>query len=72
MITSALIALALTSPAVSPVVEETIVTPMPSPPLKAGITRDEIREMPILERPYRAGHFYGNTVRRRHHRTELR
>ena len=28
------------------------------------LTRKEIREMPILERPSRPGHFYGNTVRR--------
>lgn len=27
-----------------------------------------IRHTPILERPHRFGHFYGNTVRRRHHR----
>lgn len=31
-----------------------------------SLTRQEIRSMPILERPYRFGHFYGNTVRRRH------
>lgn len=28
-----------------------------------------IRQMPIHERPNRIGHFYGNTVRRRHHGT---
>ncbi|HEX3725246.1 MAG TPA: hypothetical protein VHV08_03345, partial [Pirellulales bacterium] len=28
------------------------------------VTRKEIRQMPILERPSRPGHFYGNTVRR--------
>lgn len=33
-------------------------------------TREQIREQPILDRPYRVGHFYGNTVRRRHHRRE--
>ena len=27
-------------------------------------TRREIRQMPILERPSRVGHFYGNTIRR--------
>lgn len=31
------------------------------------LTREEIRSMDILDRPYRVGHFYGNTVRRRHH-----
>ena len=30
-----------------------------------GNTREEIREMPIEERPYRPGHVYGNAVRRR-------
>lgn len=28
------------------------------------LSRREIRSMPILERPSRPGHFYGNTVRR--------
>jgi len=28
------------------------------------LTRQQIRAMPILERPSRPGHFYGNTVRR--------
>ncbi|MBE6427240.1 MAG: hypothetical protein E7028_01420 [Planctomycetaceae bacterium] len=31
-----------------------------------NLTRQEIRSMPILERPNRFGHIYGNTVRRRH------
>lgn len=30
--------------------------------------RSAIRAMPLLERPNRPGHFYGNTVRRIHHR----
>jgi hypothetical protein len=30
----------------------------------AGLTRKEIRSMPILDRPSRVGHFYGNAVRR--------
>jgi hypothetical protein len=29
--------------------------------------RAQIKSHHILDRPYRAGHFYGNTVRRRHH-----
>ncbi|MDO4571109.1 MAG: hypothetical protein Q4D38_12040 [Planctomycetia bacterium] len=33
---------------------------------RKGYTRQEIRSMPILQRPNRPGHFYGNTVRRRH------
>jgi len=31
------------------------------------LSRREIRQMPILERPSRPGHFYGNTVRRKAH-----
>ena len=31
---------------------------------KTGHTREEIRAMPINDRPYRAGHAYGNAVRR--------
>lgn len=30
--------------------------------------REAIRSMPLLERPNRFGHFYGNTVRRINHR----
>ena len=33
-----------------------------------NLTRAEIRSMPIEERPDRPIHFYGNAVRRRHHR----
>ncbi len=32
---------------------------------REGYSRREIRQMPILERPSRPGHFYGNAVRRR-------
>lgn len=32
-----------------------------------SLSRAEIRSMPIDNRPNRPGHFYGNTVRRRHH-----
>jgi hypothetical protein len=32
------------------------------------LSRKEIRQMPILERPSRPGHFYGNTVRRNNFR----
>jgi hypothetical protein len=31
---------------------------------KTGHTREEIRAMPIHDRPNRVGHVYGNTVRR--------
>lgn len=40
-------------------------TSAPSTPVRYGWSRQEIRSMPILERPNRPGHFYGNTVRRR-------
>lgn len=33
-----------------------------------GELRQEIKSMPILERPYRPLHFYGNTVRREYYR----
>lgn len=33
-----------------------------------GAEREKIQNTPILERPYRPLHFYGNTVRRRHYR----
>jgi hypothetical protein len=33
-----------------------------------GSERAKIESTPILERPYRPLHFYGNTVRRRHYR----
>jgi hypothetical protein len=31
--------------------------------------RQAIKATPLLERPYRVGHFYGNTVRRNYTRT---
>ncbi len=34
----------------------------------ANLTRRDIRSMPILERPSRPGHFYGNAVRRNYYR----
>jgi len=34
--------------------------------------RRTIREMPIVQRPDRTGHFYGNAVRRRHRRAHGR
>ncbi|HLA83962.1 MAG TPA: hypothetical protein VJL29_04135 [Thermoguttaceae bacterium] len=29
----------------------------------SSLSREQIRQMPLLERPNRPGHFYGNTVR---------
>jgi len=65
LLLAALLATATTSFAADPLV-------LPAPNAVRGVPnrvqREAIREMPILERPYRFGHFYGNTVRRRHHR----
>ena len=33
-----------------------------------GENREQVQNTPILERPNRPLHVYGNTVRRRHHR----
>jgi hypothetical protein len=33
-----------------------------------GETREQLQSTPILDRPYRPLHVYGNTVRRRHNR----
>jgi len=34
-----------------------------------GENREQVQNTPILERPNRPLHVYGNTVRRRHHRS---
>ena len=39
-------------------------TPANPTSTRADLTREQIRQMPLLERPNRPGHFYGNTVRR--------
>lgn len=49
----------------SPNTVKTYRAPAPPVQVRYGMTRQEIRSMPILERPNRPGHFYGNTVRRR-------
>ena len=38
------------------------------PAAKSYLTAEQIRQMPLLERPNRPGHFYGNTVRRIYYR----
>ena len=35
----------------------------PVAPVYSGTARQEIRQMPLLERPNRPGHFIGNTIR---------
>jgi hypothetical protein len=37
------------------------------PIIARGAQRQQIATTPILQRPYRPLHFYGNTVRRRHY-----
>jgi hypothetical protein len=39
--------------------------PAAAPAREMAMSRRDIREMPIMQRPSRPGHFYGNTVRRR-------
>jgi len=39
-------------------------TRMPENPRERAGVRQAIRNTPLLERPNRPGHFYGNTVRR--------
>ena len=34
------------------------------PTAEARLSRQEHKSLPMLERPYRVGHIYGNTVRR--------
>ncbi len=42
--------------------------PVSADSVARSMTREQIRSLPILERPNRFGHFYGNTVRRRYYR----
>jgi hypothetical protein len=36
--------------------------------IATGEYREQIKSMPIEQRPYRPFHFYGNTIRRNHYR----
>jgi hypothetical protein len=38
------------------------------PIIATGKQREQIKATPITKRPYRPLHFYGNSVRRAHHR----
>lgn len=40
-------------------------------PVALNQARAQIRSLPILERPNRPIHIYGNAVRRRHHRATM-
>ncbi|MEO0530202.1 MAG: hypothetical protein AAF266_06440 [Planctomycetota bacterium] len=52
-------------------VEAQTLAPTRGPGVVANVRESEaaVRAMPIEQRPNRIGHFYGNTVRRRHHGT---
>jgi hypothetical protein len=43
-----------------------------APIIARGATREQIQSTPLLERPNRPLHVYGNTVRRRYHRSSAR
>ncbi len=43
-----------------------------APAATTNLSRQEIRQMPITQRPSRPGHFYGNTVRRAQQRRTTR
>ena len=59
-----LLAVILTVPALLPMQEASASGPV----IARGAERQAIKSTHILYRPYRPGHFYGNTVRRRHAR----
>jgi hypothetical protein len=42
----------------------TFLAAIPAPVAAREVNRQEIRQMPITQRPSRPGHFYGNAVRR--------
>ena len=42
-----------------------------APVIARGEVRDRIESTPMVARPYRPLHFYGNTVRRLHYRGDL-
>lgn len=45
------------------------VAPVVTAPTAVIESEAAVRAMPLHERPNRLGHFYGNTIRRRHHGT---
>ena len=63
-ITLAMAAAAETASAQSANRSRTVATPARA----RAAQREAIRQMPLLTRPDRPGHFYGNTVRRVHRR----
>ncbi len=46
-----------------------VVAPVVAPVTGVLAAEAQVRELPLLERPNRLGHFYGNTIRRRHYGT---
>jgi hypothetical protein len=59
-----ILAVALTTASLLPVQVASASGPM----IATGAQRQAIKSQHILHREYRPGHFYGNTVRRRHAR----
>lgn len=59
-----ILAVASTATLLLPVQEVSASGPM----IARGAEREAIKSQHILNRPQRPGHFYGNTVRRRHSR----
>lgn len=55
-------AVAAAKPAAGPSSQRAV----PTPTAPNSLNREAIRQMPLLERPDRPGHIYGNTVRRMH------
>jgi hypothetical protein len=78
--TSAAETAATTGAAATTVVQASTVNQTPTtysnprvyPASNAYLTRQQIRQMPLLMRPNRPGHFYGNTVRRIYYRRMAR
>ena len=61
--------LALTVLAIPQVADQAQAEPGWSPVvIPTGAYREQIKSMPIEQRPYRPFHFYGNTVRRSYYR----
>ncbi len=60
----ALLVLAASQVSASPTATSQEVVTAPMTPMTRAAERQAIRQMPLLMRPNRPGHFYGNTVRR--------
>lgn len=61
---------ALCASAVAPVGAEAAGTGIDVRIVTVGEAREQLKAMPITERPYRPLHVYGNTVRRRNQKSQ--